>query len=277
MPENDPLEKAADAVDTAIDEITGVPTDDGEIEEFTAFGMTLLAEARGGEGSGAEASTATFVLIHGIGMGRKVFADLVGRLEPHGRVIAIDQPGYGEAPEPPRTPTMERMADLVAAYLRKISRGPVVLIGHSMGTQVATEVAVRHPETVSRLVLVAPTVDRHHRRAASQLARLAVDLLGENPKVLLLGAREYLRAGPHLRRKVTAMLTHRPEDVYPRVEAPTLLIRGMRDRVCPPRWCDEVAAAIPDARSTGIPGHGHETLIRDAGPAAAEILRFLAD
>lgn len=277
MPENDPFEKAADAVDTAIDEITGVPTDDGDIEEFTAFGMTLLAEARGANSRVGEASTATFVLIHGIGMGRKVFADLVRRLEPHGRVIAIDQPGYGEAPEPPRTPTMERMADLVAAYLRKISRGPVVLIGHSMGTQVATEVAVRHPETVSRLVLVAPTVDRHHRRAVSQLARLAVDLLGENPKVLLLGAREYLRAGPHLRRKVTAMLTHRPEDVYPRIEAPTLLIRGMRDRVCPPRWCDEVAAAIPDARSTGIPGHGHETLIRDAGPAAAEILRFLAD
>lgn len=269
MSADDPVEKIADAVDTAIDEITGVPTDDGEIERFTASGMTLLAEA-----GGPEASDTTFVLVHGIGMGRKVFADLAQRIDGGARVIAIDLPGYGEAPEPPRTPTMERTADLVAAYLRKVGRGPVVLIGHSMGTQVATEVAVRHPDAVGRLVLVAPTVDRHHRHALSQLLRLGVDLLGESPKVLLLGAREYLRAGPNLRRKMAAMLTHRPEAVYPRVTAPTLVVRGERDRVSTRRWCAEVTAAIPGARSFQVAGHGHETLIRDAGPAAAEILRF---
>jgi len=270
MAEPDPLEHVADAVDTAIDELTGVPTDDGDIERFTASGMTLLAEARG-----AEDAERTFVLLHGIGMGRKVFADLARRLRPHGRVIAIDQPGYGEAPEPPRTPTIERSADLIGAYLQKIDRGRVVLIGHSMGTQVATEVAVRHPDTVGSLVLVAPTVDRHHRRARTQLVRLAIDLLDESPKVLLLGAREYLRAGPHLGRKVTAMLTHRPEDAYPRIAVPTLVIRGSRDRVSPQNWCDEVVGDIPGARAALIEGHGHETLIRDAQPATAAILDFV--
>ncbi|CAN7399455.1 alpha/beta hydrolase [Microbacterium sp. LjRoot45] len=271
MADPDPLERAADAVDDAIDELTGVPTDDGDIERFTASGMTLVAEA-----GGPERSETTFVLVHGIGMGRKVFADLALRLVGAARVIAVDLPGYGDAPEPPRTPTMERNADLVAAYLRKIDRGPVVLLGHSMGTQVATEVAVRHPETVARLVLVAPTVDRHHRRALTQLIRLGIDLLDESPKVLLLGAREYLRAGPYLRRKMTAMLTHRPERAYPRVSAPTLVIRGEGDRVSPREWCAEVVTALPDARAVEIPGHGHETLIRDAAPAAEAIRRFLA-
>jgi pimeloyl-ACP methyl ester carboxylesterase len=271
MSDDDPLERVAQAVDDAIDELTGVPTEDGDVESFTAHGMTLVAEARG-----SDASATTFVLLHGIGMGRKVFADLVERLQPHGRVIAIDQPGYGEAPEPPRTPAIERSADLVAAYLRHIRRGPVVLLGHSMGTQVATEVAVRHAATVGHLVLVAPTVDVRHRRALSQLARLAWDLLGESPRVLLLGAREYLRAGPHLRRKMRAMLSHRPEDAYPRVAAPTLVVRGERDRVSTRWWTDAVASAIPGSRTFDVLGHGHETLIRDAAPAAAEILRFVA-
>lgn len=274
MPE--PLDRAvdaaADALDDAIDEITGIPKDDGDIEEFTAFGMTLVAEA-----GGAEDAALTFVFVHGIGMGRKVFADLARRLIDRGRVISIDQPGYGDAPEPPHTPTMERTADLVAAYLTKIDRGPVVLLGHSMGTQVVTEVAVRHPETVARLVLVAPTVDVHHRRALSQLARLGVDLLRESPKVLLMGAREYLRAGPNLRRKMHAMLSHRPENAYPRIAAPTLVIRGERDRVSPRPWYHEVVGAIADAESFEIPGHGHETLIRDAAPAASEILRFVRE
>lgn len=269
---DDPLARAAAAVDRAIDHATGVPIEDGAVEQFTHAGATLVAESRG-----PASATRTFVLVHGIGMGRTVFADLVGRLQRDARVVAIDQPGYGEAPEPARTLTMERTADLVAAYLRHLGRGPVVLIGHSMGSQVVTEVAVRHPDAVSHLVLVAPTVDRLHRNAGTQLRRLALDLLDESPKVLLLGAREYLRAGPHLRRKMHAMLVHRPEDVFPRITAPTLVVRGEKDRVAPRAWCDEVVSAIAGCRSFDVAGHGHETLIRDAGPAASEILRFCAE
>src|SRR5699024_11809716 len=51
----------------------------------------------------------TFLLLHGIGMGRSVYLDVVQRLR--GRVIALDLPGFGEAPEPARTFTMERHAD----------------------------------------------------------------------------------------------------------------------------------------------------------------------
>ncbi len=265
------VSQMADAVDRAIDEITGVPTDDGRIEVFAHGGASIVAERRG-----QVSSARTIVLVHGIGMGRKVFGDLVQRLEGKALVVALDLPGYGDAPEPTRTPTIERMADLVAAYLRHLGRGPVVLLGHSMGTQVVTETAVRHPDTVDRLVLVAPTVDRHHRRALRQLWRLARDLWGESPKVLLLGAREYVRAGPNLRRKMRAMLTHRPEAAYARVSAPTLVVRGEYDVVVPREWFDEVVAAIPDSRAFVVDGHRHETLIRTAEPTARELDRWLS-
>ncbi|MFT4214227.1 MAG: alpha/beta fold hydrolase [Microbacterium sp.] len=245
--------------------------DDGMAEEFAWDGASIVVERRGDA-----AAPRTVVLIHGIGMGRTVFADLTRLLEPDALVVALDLPGYGEAPEPERTPTIERMADLVAAYLNHLGRGPVVLLGHSMGSQVATEVAVRHPTTVDRLVLVAPTVDRRRRRALPQLWRLSRDLRGESGKVLLLGTREYLRAGPNLRRKLRAMLAHRPEDAYPRVTAPTLLIRGELDLVVPQAWFDEVFAAIPDAEAFIVLGHHHETLIRTAKPAADELRRWLS-
>lgn len=264
------VDAAAEAVDRAIDEATGVPTDDGEIERFTHDGASIVAERRGDA-----AASHTLVLVHGIGMGRKVFADLSLRAEDDALVVAIDLPGYGDAPEPHRTPTIERMADLVAAYLRRLGRGPVILLGHSMGTQVVTEVAVRHPDAVSHLVLVAPTVDRRRRRALTQLVRLGQDLWGESTKVLLLGAREYLRAGPHLRRKMRAMLVHRPEDSYPQLAVPTLVIRGELDVVVPQDWFDEVVAAIPGASAFVVAGHHHETLIHDAEPAGVEIRRWL--
>ncbi len=236
---------------------------------FTHAGATLVAQAHGDP----EAAQ-TLVLLHGMGMGRTVFADLVEAVDGRFRIVAIDLPGYGDAPEPARTLTMERTADLVAAFLRHTAERPVTVLGHSMGTQVAAEIAARHGALVRRLVLVAPTVDRRHRRAGSQLARLALDLLNESPRVLWAGAREYLRAGPHLRRKLHAMLAHEPERAYPRVGVPALVIRGDQDLVCPQRWCAEVAALLPDARTVVIPGHGHETLIRDATPAARAIIPF---
>lgn len=237
------------------------------ITPFTHAGATLVAQE---SGAGAQ----VFLLIHGIGMGRNVFDGLIDLLARHGRVIAVDLPGYGSAPEPARTLTMDRTADLVAAYLRASGHPPVVAIGHSMGSQVATELAVRHPALVERLVLVAPTVDPRARRLLPQLWRLTRDLAVENPLVLVRGGREYLRAGPHLRRKLRAMLTHRPERSYPRIAAPTLVLRGADDQVCPPEWCRAVAAAIPDAVYTEVPGHRHETMIRDPREAAARILPF---
>lgn len=237
------------------------------MEHFDHDGATLVAERKG-------RGIRSFLLVHGIGMGRGVFGDLTEHLLPHGEVIAVDLPGYGAAPEPPRTPTIERNADILAAYLRERGIRPVVAIGHSMGTQIVIELAVRHPRLVDRIVLVGPTVDPAARTALRQLARLGQDLAIESPRVLALGTREYLRAGPNLRRKMRAMLVHRPEDVLPRVPVPALVLRGEHDRVVPAVWARRVAALLPRGRFEQIDGHGHETMIRDAGPSAEAIVAF---
>lgn len=245
-----------------------------EIASFAHAGATLIAETTG---PAPAPGAPTYVLIHGIGMGRSIFADLALHLTHRApaRIIAIDLPGYGEAPEPTRVLTMERTADLIAAYLRSRAVERAVIVGHSMGTQVAVEVAARHPEVVERVVLIAPTVDRRERTAALQVLRLAQDLAVESPRVIVMGAREYLRAGPHLRAKFRAMLIHRPETTYPRVLAPTLVLRGENDYVCSPAWCRFVTASLHDGRLAEVPGHGHETMIRDAAPAAALIDEFV--
>lgn len=235
-------------------------------ERFTHAGATLVAERR-------RTGPPVYVLVHGIGMGRTVFADLTKHLG-DGEVIALDLPGYGEAPEPPKVLTVERNADLVAAYLRARVRTPVVVVGHSMGAQVALEVAARHPGTVEGIVLIGPTVDPAARSAPRQLWRLLRDIAIEHPRVIALGAREYLRAGPRLRAKFRAMLVHRPEDVLARIHVPALVLRGENDLVAPLAWCRTVAATLSLGRLAEVEGHGHETMIRDAEPSARLIRDF---
>ncbi|WP_344095089.1 alpha/beta hydrolase [Microbacterium deminutum] len=56
-----------------------------------------------------------------------------------------------------------------------------------------------------------------------------------------------------------------------------LVLRGEQDCVASREWCAFVTATIPGARSVEIAGHGHETMIRDAAPAAREIEAFLRE
>nr|WP_179435238.1 alpha/beta hydrolase [Microbacterium pseudoresistens] len=239
--------------------------DDSDVEEFNHAGATLVVESIG-------KGRRPFVLLHGIGMGRSVYLDIVSRLP--GRVIAIDLPGFGEAPEPARTLTMPRHADLVAAWLRRAGVHDAVVIGHSMGSQIAAELAARHPDVVAGLVLAGPTVDSTARSIRAQASLLLRDLIGERPRVLWRGAREYLRGGPHLLRKMRATIVHEPEDAYRRVTRPTLVLRGEHDPLAPADWCESILELIPGTRLEVIPDHGHGTLISDSGPAAAVIAAF---
>ena len=218
---------------------------------------------------------ATFVLVHGIGMGKVTYAEVGEELSGRGRVLALDLPGFGDSPEPGTATTLEQTAEVVARAIREETPGRVILVGHSMGTQIVSEVAVQHPEIVAGLVLIAPTVNRYERTAAKQAMRMLQDLAGEGPKVIFTGLWEYLHTSPRwFISKLRFMLAHRLEAICPRIAAPTLVLRGETDRVCPRTWVSEVAEAIPHARMDEIPDRGHEAIIKSAQPVARMILSF---
>lgn len=217
-----------------------------------------------------------FVLVHGIGMGRVVFSEVGDVLAERGRVLAVDLPGFGDSPEPGSAATLEETAEVVARFIRDETTRPVVLVGHSMGTQIVAEIALHHPDIVESLVLIAPTVNRHERTVAQQAARLVQDVAGEAPKVLLLGLWEYAKTSPvWFVNKLRFMLGHRLERICPRIATPALVLRGETDRVCPRDWVAEVAALLPHGEMREIPERGHEAIIRSPEPVASMILDFV--
>lgn len=219
----------------------------------------------------------TFVLIHGIGMGRVTFAGVAEELAGHGRVLAVDLPGFGDSPEPGSETTLEETGERVAQFIQAEAPGRVILVGHSMGTQIVAEVALHHPDLVAGLVLIAPTVNRHERTAVRQSLRMLQDLAGETPKVIFTGLWEYLHTSPRwFIAKLRFMLRHRLELICPRLTTPTLVLRGETDRVCPRGWVREVADAIPHSRMDEIDGRGHEAIIKSPQPVASLVLEFSA-
>src|SRR5690606_3332191 len=99
-----------------------------------------------------------FVLVHGIGVSARYYTRLARALAPSGGVHVLDLPGFGSAPRPEEPLTIEDHAEVVNAYVRSAGLGTPVLVGHSMGTQVVVEAALRAPELHACIVAIGGVV-----------------------------------------------------------------------------------------------------------------------
>jgi pimeloyl-ACP methyl ester carboxylesterase len=213
-----------------------------------------------------------FVLVHGIGCGLAYFLRLVPLLAAHGPVHVVELPGFGAAPKPVQALTVEEHAGLVVRLLEAIGRR-VVLVGQSMGTQIALEAALRVPDRVERLVLIGAVTDPGERSAAMQAARLAQDVLGETPGANLAVFSQYLRCGP--RRYIAtlpSMLAYDTERAVATVAMPTLLLRGARDPICRRPWARRLAGRVAVGALVEVPGAVHNVQHTHPRAVASAIL-----
>ena len=68
-------------------------------------------------------------------------------------VVGIDQRGYGHSPDGPWSLSYQMMADDTAAVIEQLGLGPVDVVGHSDGADLALILARDHPKMVRRLVI----------------------------------------------------------------------------------------------------------------------------
>jgi len=99
---------------------------------------------------------APVVLLHGFGGDRQTWANIQTGLAPAKRSIAFDLPGHGEALDWPRIGNAGVAAKAVGQSLEALDLKSVHLVGHSMGGAVAALIALRNPDQVRSLTLLAP-------------------------------------------------------------------------------------------------------------------------
>jgi pimeloyl-ACP methyl ester carboxylesterase len=229
--------------------------------------------------------------------------------------------GHGRTPAPregaraagPRV-AIEDLADDVACVLDDVRVERAVLIGHSMGVQVALETLRRHRGRVAGLVLVCgapshplrtfrgsaaleewlPTIQKWIHRLPGVInvvtrAVLPTRFAYEVASRLEI-RRELIEPGdfmPYLEgmaridaRLFVAMLSaagqHSAEDLLPEVTVPTLVVAGGRDGFTPPERSRLMAAAIPGAEILEIPNASHTAPIEHPQLVGATIRDFLS-
>lgn len=222
------------------------------------------------------------VLLHGWGTHKRVWDALATRLGAGRDVIATDFPGHDAVPC-----TIEDAVDRLAAA----APAECVVAGWSLGGQVALAWAHRYPQQVKRLMLIAATprfvgaADWPHGMApevfAEFSASLARDTAATLRRFLLLQTQGDAQARKVARQLEAALVLQALPDssvlietlrwlqttdlraTLPDIAQPTLVIHGDRDRIAAPAAADYLAAHLPHARLTLLPGAAHAPFISE--------------
>lgn len=247
------------------------------------------------------------VFVHGFGCGQEMWRHVVPFFTDDRQVVLLDLPGSGQAsPEsydPVRHASLDGYVDDLAATLRELDLGPVVLVGHSVSAMIVVLVQVAHPELVDRLVLVAPSaryvddgdyrggfsaadidellelMDRNHLGWQDPLSVLVAGSAGSDDGAAVKDELEasFCRMRPDIAAEFAAV-TFRGDNRadLARVDVPTLVIQSEHDDVAPLSAGLFVRDAIAGARLEVIATRGHCPHLSAPDETAAAIERFLA-
>ena len=216
----------------------------------------------------------TLVFLHGFGGQAGQWRHQLQKFAEENRVIALDLPGHGRSDRLPGGYAMPEVQSALTAALDVLGlKGPFVLVGHSFGGALAATFAAENPERVSHVVLMATAAEFQlslpyrlalnvHGSVLRLVAPLTGGWLGARPDVMQLWYRQNVRGW-------------RGEDIFPRITAPTMVIRGHRDRVFERPVFEKVAQSIPGAQDVNIGASGHMVMIERREAANRALERFL--
>jgi pimeloyl-ACP methyl ester carboxylesterase/DNA-binding CsgD family transcriptional regulator len=196
-------------------------------------------------------------------------------------LVRYDRPGCGLSDESPRTDLVDLEIEVLDAVTTAVGARAFDLLGSSMSAALAVTWAARYPGTVTRLVLyggwvsgdriAAPKIREHVLGLVEQNWGLGSDVLtdifapeAEGGFRAFFSEYQRLAAKPETARRVLAACYDL--DVggdLERVRAPTTVIHRQDDRAVPIAEGQRLAAGIPGAAFTSLPGRTHIPFVGD--------------
>lgn len=223
---------------------------------------------------------------------------MVNTLAAHYRVIIFDNRGMGGSTATEENFTIELFADDTANFMDALDLEHTHILGWSMGTQIALELALDHPEKVDKLILYSancggdegifpdPEVTDKFRNISGtpeERAQRAFEVLlpeqwlaeHPNPGAYFPNVTE-TSPQEHIDAQWYAMVNWNGSyRRLPQITQDTILITGTEDIVFPPRNSFKIAEQIPGAWLVQFRGGGHGLMFQYPERFSSIVLYFL--
>lgn len=244
------------------------------------------------------------VMIMGFGGGLRGWYFQTRALKKHYRVIIFDNRGIGKSDKATESYTVSTMAADALGLMDHLGIEKAHVLGMSLGSLVAQEIAIEYPERVMKLILACASIgeaqedDMHERMVKAFKVKegpdgvdlRSVDFVEAMDTVIALSfnkrfyrvlftpvSKVYMKlvgVEGHLR-QIEAVQGYNTLDRLPRVTAPTLVMTGSEDKLLPPKYSEQIASLIPNARLVKVEGGSHALNIEMRSRFNKEVLDFL--
>jgi pimeloyl-ACP methyl ester carboxylesterase len=217
-----------------------------------------------------------FVLIHGLAISNRYLIPVMQELAKRREVFAPDLPGWGDSSKPRRVFNITELADALADWMKAQGIERANIVGHSLGSQIAAEFAVRHAEMVDKLILASPTFEKGKRKFFRQFWRFLMNAPREPFSLVYIALRDYLKFG--IRREFYTLkysLNDKIEEKLPQIGVPTLVLSGELDTVAPQNWIETMAELLPNGKALTIPAGTHGVIYQSHEKFAAAVCEFV--
>ena len=258
---------------------------------FERDGVELACLDFGGSGS-------PVLLLHGLAGHVGEWSETAGWMVREHRVVALDERGHGRSTRVPADVSREAHVADVVFVIDQLALGPVILIGQSLGANLAFLVAARHPDRVWALVVAEGCPEADPDGEGAEGIRKWLDGW-PTPFASRDAAAAFFR-GPSLYADAWADgLEERDDGLWPRfdsevmvqtlregtlsdyweewqaIKCPTLVVRA-GDGFFPKGVLESMAERLPGAQFVEIPGAEHDLHLDRPAEWRQTVANFLA-
>lgn len=245
----------------------------------------------------------TILLIPGLIATTKFWTGLIDEIDNSRRTISVDLLGFGLSPKPKHInySIEEHIESIKRTLDDKKTKLPIIIVGHSMGTLLATAFCARHPNYVKKLLLISPPIFKDAKEARKNIKEFSapppIVLYGNTAKIVCRIFCNFLR--PVTTRAMYVIIRDLPKDViagsllhsfesYSRtlknviedqefskdlekITIPTAIIYGNEDKRVIKENLKSIKKRNPEIKLHELPGHDHFIPIRNP----KEVARFI--
>ncbi|MBC5794679.1 alpha/beta fold hydrolase [Sphaerospermopsis sp. LEGE 00249] len=261
------------------------------------------------EEQGIRKKPVAFIIHGGPGVDHTSYKPCFSPLSHHLQMVYFDHRGQGRSARGSKeTYTLENNVEDMEALRQYLGLEKIILIGSSYGGMVALSYAIKYPQNVSHLIVIATT-------ASSRFLQRAQEILAQrgNPEQKAIASklwagdfeneeqlREFFKIMNPMYCQSNNRKTNSPDskqtilsvdainiafsgflrnynilnELY-KITSPTLIIAGRHDWICPPEFSEEIAEAIPNAHLKIFENSGHLIRVDEPQLLLDEIINFL--
>jgi len=248
-------------------------------------GIHLGYDAIGGSGP-------PLVLIHGFGLDRSIWREMVFEYMPDQHVILPDVRGHGESDAPSRPYLMEELADDLAGLLSILHIDKAIVCGHSMGGYISLAFADLYPQRLLGLGLITTNakadsdakrksryrlIEQVRSHGSGELAKSLAPRLSQNETVIKRTHALIESTSPVGIMGTAHAMAERPDRMVlvQKLVLPTLVAAGEEDQIADFADTRQLAEAFPNGRFLAIPNAGHMPMWESPARLAEGILDLI--